>query len=160
MKTAKQQAIEKIVSDYYDNYPIIKPFVQSDGYFPITNGYINNLNEHVKAFYKSLDGIDYLQSEDHEEYNSHFRPKDLTKLIADVKQNNGWIRIDSEDDLPKGSLDCMMIVSGFDDIKIGWFDTFLSKEKPSFLYKENKQIWEYKNVTHYKPITPELKPIW
>lgn len=85
----------------------------------------------------------------------------VPKSLLPIENNNGWIRIEPDgSNLPNNSLDCKMIVSGLKGIKIGWFDTFLSKEKPTFLYKENKQIWEYKNVTHYKPIEVELMPIY
>lgn len=139
MKTAKQQAIE---AAYGKHFEYLEPFINENG-------------EVCKAMcpdeYQNIFGNVFWDN-----LNGQWWPKSITG----IRNNNGWIKIESEDDLPKESLDCMMIVAGFSDIKIGWFDTFLSKEKPAFLYKENKHIWEYKNVTHYKPITPELKPLY
>lgn len=158
---AKQEAIKKSVNDYYDNYPLVKPYVQGNGYFPITNGYISNLNDDVKAFYKSLDGVDYLQAEDHEKYNSHFRPKELSKIIANVETNNGWIRIEPDgSNLPKKDIDCHIIIKSSGNVRVtrfylknfkGWNNVFTSDHVIGV-------GWE--NVTHYKPIEKELLPIY
>lgn len=148
-KQAEQEAIKKSVNDYYDNYPLVKPYVQGNGYFPITNGYISNLNDDVKAFYKSLDGVDYLQAEDHEKYNSHFRPKELSKIIANVETNNGWIRIEPDgSNLPERCFSTMWLT--FD--KNNYVDKFNS----------NGVIRMFKkgDITHYKPIEKELLPIY
>lgn len=145
---AKQEAIRKIVDDYYDNYPLIKPYVQSNGYFPITNGYISNLDENVREFYKSLDGIDYLQAEDHEEYNSHFRPKDLSLLIHAVETNHLWIRIEPDgSNLPESG---RYKVADINNTEIN----------STFSCKFVKNAFNAGIITHYKPIEQEPLPIW
>lgn len=155
-KTAKQQAIEKAISDYYDNYPLVKPYVQDgNGYFPITNGYISNLNDDVKSFYKSLDGIDYLQAEDHEEYNSHFRPKELSDLLAKVETNNNWIRIESEEDLP---------ITSPQLYKVYRDKSLIGRDSLDFSYSYSSvkvgTLYNQRLITHYKPIELELLPIY
>lgn len=148
-KQAKQEAIKKSVNDYYDNYPLVKPYVQGNGYFPITNGYISNLNDDVKAFYKSLDGVDYLQAEDHEKYNSHFRPKELSKIIADIETNNGWTRIEPDgSNLPDKATTLRFITRG-------------GNIENCFFTNDRQCLNYYSRLfTHYKPIEKELLPIY
>jgi len=146
MKTneqAKREAIKKIVSDYYDKYPEVKPFVQSNGFFPITNGYVSNLHEDVRDFYHFKEKV-FMSAEDHEDYYSHFIPKELNDLIEEVDNNNGWIRIEPDrSNLPEP----------------GEYRWLFESGSMSNFYYEPGDIMSTK-LTHYKQITPELKPIY
>lgn len=146
---AKQEAIKNAWKDLYIEFNN-RECIDSNGYVNWGNYFIQDVEEHPSDF-----GFD--PDKDIEWNGTKWRPVTLSGL----HDNNGWTRIEPDgSNLPNESLDCKMIVSGIKDIKTGWFDTFLSKEKPAFLYKEDGQIWEYKYVTHYKAIEPELKPIY
>ncbi len=72
-----------------------------------------------------------------------FRPKSL----QGIENNNGWIKIESEADLPN---------------EYGYYFAFdnLSNDVNIILFSpENKVNW-IDNVTHYQPITKPLKPIY
>jgi len=73
-----------------------------------------------------------------------WRPKSL----QGIENNNGWIRIESESDLPKKDIDCHII---FSDGKIRC-DRFLINYK-------NFITSHYKNITYYQPIIKPQPPI-
>jgi len=80
-----------------------------------------------------------------------WRPKSLQNL----ETNNGWVRIESEEDLPKAGNELYdVIVDGKKFRKPCFFD------EGEFVYHSNKNIWKCQNITHYKPIEPELLPIY
>lgn len=68
-----------------------------------------------------------------------------------IKNNNGWIKIENEDDLPEECELCFIVING----KIG-----IASYRNTF---GNKEFWTYEmsidisNVSHYKIlIKPEL----
>ena len=60
--------------------------------------------------------------------------------------NNGWIKINSEEDLPKF---------------IGQYFVFNS-QKSDIYYFENNTFWknQWKNITHYQPILKPQPPLY
>lgn len=72
----------------------------------------------------------------------YWRPKTL----EGIKNNNGWILIKSEADLPKESYNYWIMQSD------GLIQTL--KE-----YEENKKYWNI-HPTHYQPITKPNLPLW
>lgn len=148
---AKQEAIRKIVSDYYEKYPLVKPFVQDNGWFPISNGYTSNLHKDVKDFYNSVNKV-FISAEDHEEYFSHFMPKELNELIEAVEYNQGWIRIE-----PDGS---NLPTSGIFRVFNNNPEMIFASSNDRFDSDDVGELFEDGDITHYKPITPELPPVY
>lgn len=77
-----------------------------------------------------------------------YRPKSL----AGIENNRGWIRIESEADLPNED--------GWHWIKYlgDEFVCFWANHKYCFVDNDNSYF--LKNVTHYQPIIKPLKPIY
>jgi len=63
------------------------------------------------------------------------------------KDNNGWIKIESEADLPKA---------------YGYYFEFdnLSNDVNIIQFRLENIVYWIENVTHYQPITKPLKPIY
>lgn len=68
------------------------------------------------------------------------------KSLSGIETNNGWIRIDSETDLPKKQGNYWACING--EIQSVWFE-------PCELYND---MW--RNVTHYQPIIKPEFPIY
>ena len=127
---AKQEAIKKAYSEYWEK---VKDDVDNDGYID---------NSIPKFRFGQLKNLDL-------EYKNDvlFRPKSL----QGIENNNGWIKIESEKDLPK--------VSGLyfgKDYEFGtdmmYFDFETKKWEDSNGYLQN--------VTHYQPIEKLKPPIY
>lgn len=79
----------------------------------------------------------------------YWRPKSLNG----IEENNGWIKIESESDLPKELEKIYFIIKGYEErICIGYYchDLFWDLNEDY-----SKQI-----VTHYQPIQKPLLPIY
>lgn len=92
MKTAKQEAIEKAYGEHWD---IVGKHVDGDGYLHHPKGgevtfepFIGFMDEHPTK--------------------DAYRPKSLSC----IETNNGWIRIESEEDLPNDAGYCDCIIDG------------------------------------------------
>lgn len=141
-KTAKQQAIEKA---FGDKWHLFTPEYQEH---LLTKKHWVDMS--VK--YGALSGKDYYRSPtpqrlgfmDEIEINFEFwRPKSL----QGIETNNGWFRIESEEDLPRQD---------------GEYRCFTKKRNISeFTFLKNAtEKWWMDRITHYKPIEPELLPIY
>lgn len=71
------------------------------------------------------------------------RPKSLQV----IETNNGWIKIESENDLPKKGSNCHFI------LKNGFSGIFVDLDDSEYLTLRNRG-------THYQPIEKPLKPIY
>lgn len=78
---------------------------------------------------------------------SHIRPKSL----AGIENNNGWIRIESEADLPTEEVDCYVFY-GEKLMTIAVWDNRLK----SFF----SGVRKLKNITHYQQIVMPKKPVY
>lgn len=89
-------------------------------------------------------GIAYfLATSDGEFIDCKIRPKSL----QGIEDNNGWIRIESEEDLPKKGANCHFI------LKNGVCGIFVDIGDSEYLTLRNRG-------THYQPIEEPLKPIY
>lgn len=80
-----------------------------------------------------------------EHTDEYSRPKSL----QGIEDNNGWIKIESEDDLPKENNEYYWTITENDkDIKERWFNKFFNEYEG-----EGK-------VTHYQPIIKPKPPIY
>ena len=75
-----------------------------------------------------------------------YRPK----YLKGIENNNGWISINSEDDLPKESDTYWCILN--DNATMLWFD-FEDKEF-------EKEIYHNLKPTHYQPINKPQSPLY
>lgn len=149
MKT-KEEVIKEAWGVLWDN---VKSFIDKNGYveFP-TNA------ERQDIFWKNGD-YDYFQTEDRLGYNGEpvgvqrFRPQSL----AGIENNNGWIKIESEEDLPNKEYGhCFMILKGY--IIYGGFRRY-SKDTFYFFNSAGEGILQ-SNITHYQLIETPKPPIY
>lgn len=146
MKT-KEEAIQEAYGEYWDELPLE---VQKEALEK--NGFINS-NKWLGGFgntliFKKLRGIplDCMDNYD-STYCYYFRPKSL----QGIENNNGWIRIESDDDLPKEK---------------SFFNACYFNEKNDHImfygisHYELISLFEEKNITHYKPFERLKPPIY
>lgn len=120
---------EKIKEAYGKYYPQLKDAIDE-------NGWSSNWNH-----FASVETILFAK-EDIEKSKGKWRLKSL----QGIEDNNGWVKIESEDDLPKESGDYYVIHSG----SINYYPM---AEKELFI----KWIGVY---SHYQPITKPQPPIY
>lgn len=79
---------------------------------------------------------------------SCFRPKSL----RGIQNNNGWIKIETEADLPiDRTQDYLVVVDGLK----GYREAFYDREKWCYSVTDsegNKTVFSYDNVTHWRPL--------
>ena len=127
---AKQEAIKNAYVEYWEN---VKDYVDNDGWID------NSIPKFTFGQLKNLD-LEYKN-------DVFFRPKSL----QGIENNNGWIKIESEEDLPKNDMYVHIIFNKKVNI------AFLCNGE---LYNPNKVKYYKKGVTHYKPIEESTLPIY
>lgn len=73
--------------------------------------------------------------------------------LLGIEDNNGWIKIQSENDLPKNQIRC---ITGLMYNKNNFIYGFEEEKTPEVL----KDLWELNEITHYKPIEKQKQPIY
>lgn len=147
MKT-KEELIKESWGGLWDN---VKSFIDKNGFveFP-TNA------ERQDIFWKNGD-YDYFQTEDRLGYNGEsvgvqmFRPKSL----AGIENNNGWIKIESEEDFPKEDCECWIFFPDNLDIMHAYFTidyNVFTRDGHGNLYQ--------RCFTHYQLIVKPKPPIY
>jgi hypothetical protein len=126
------------------NYNFIKQFLNENG-FTNRGKYhwlINNFSkEYIKDnFYVTIE-IDN---------DKLFRPKSL----QDIENNNGWISVLSENDLPSENKSCWVKIK---DTEVNTPFWYRSSDKT---FQFNGLVYGIKDVTHYQPITKPQPPIY
>ena len=134
--TTKQLKIQEAYGEYYD---MAKNFIDENGYCKMYDAYIkispNFLEYGMTKEYADKNTDKKLDSNS----NLTWRPKSL----RGIENNNEWIRIESEDNLPKES---------------GWYDFQVYPQrayKPNPTYWHNgatKIGWFIETYTHYQII--------
>ena len=123
---AKQEAIKNAYVEYWEN---VKDYVDNDGWID------NSIPKFTFGQLKNLD-LEYKN-------DVFFRPKSL----QGIENNNGWVKIESETDLPKN--------------KNVWICTSNNRVLISSKAALN---WILKNpdnkITHYQPIEKPKPPIY
>lgn len=95
---SKHKAIEEAYGEFYND---LKDFIDENGWCR---------NRKIRGFYNQLREV-----QNHPTINYWFRPLSL----QGIENNNGWIKIESEDDLPKSVTDCWFEKKKDGDIEIG-----------------------------------------
>ena len=124
---AKQEAIKKAYGEYWEN---VKDYVDENGwiYFVRSNGF-------------RLDGK---IPQEVDSYNGKFRPKSL----QGIENNNGWIKIESKDDLPKEEGNYFIVRSN-NEVGTSYF-----------IPNNDFSAIDWRNITHYQPIEKPKLPIY
>lgn len=138
METKKAEAIRNAYGEYWEK---VKDKVDEEGWF-----YYYSMDYLTKSKNYSL--THYLRC-DEDIYKLANRPKSL----QGIENNNGWIRIDGEEDLPKESGDYWVYE------KNGAMGIRLYLSVPQKWGEYEMEIEEPK-VTHYQPIVKPEKPIY
>ena len=128
---AKQEAIKKA---YYNNWDKVKDYVDE-------NGWIFWSDKNPIGIYNNR----YLEYK--EENPNYWRPKSL----QGIENNNGWIKIESEADLPKNNDDYWVITNIKDDEV---------QQLSNLIVIRCLNLEKNIKVTHYKPIEKPKPPIY
>lgn len=125
--------IEKIQEAYGENWEKVKDFVYENGWCSTRKNIdFENIRQSFEIEYKRFTTY-------------HWRPISL----KGIETNRGWIKIESEADLPKTEDE---------------FWVFDNKGNCEKLIKQigldSNSYWWMKNVTHYQPIIKPLPPIY
>lgn len=141
---------EVIKNAYGEHWETVKDYVDENGWF--------ELKKVVGTFWETKLELDIIESP------RRVRPKSL----QGIENNNGWIKIESEADLPKDHeinyfIPCNFLERAF----IGFIDRksnevyFLDE---SFEVRKNTCVylnsWLPSQITHYQPINKPLKPLY
>lgn len=141
---AKQEAIKKA---YGESYELCRPFIDKNGWCVV----FKDCDEKFKGIAGNQTHFQENEIEGGQCTHSihgkgiSFKPKSL----GDIEHNNGWIRIEpDESNLP-------------DD------ETFRYKvckgeiiHNSTYNLRETLELHKIYELTHYKPIEPELRPIY
>lgn len=74
--------------------------------------------------------------------------------LQGIETNNGWIKLESEDDFPEDNVTCLIIDKNFGIISGKWINAPTEKQQV-----EAKKYW-LENATHYQPIEKPKPPIY
>ena len=127
---AKQEAIKKAYSEYWEK---VKDYVDNDGYID------NSIPKFTFGQVKNLD-LEYKN-------DVFFRPKSL----QGIENNNGWIKVESEADLPKNDDDYWVMTSIKDDEV---------QQLSNLIVIRCLNLEKNIKITHYKPIEKPKSPIY
>jgi len=146
----KQEKIQEAYGTYWEE---LKNRVDENGWFKVSDyrermSFIETANDSGFLIYnhfftgKCEGGIDYL------------RPAS----ISGIQHNNGWIKIESESDLPKEDCRCEFIRFSGKQL-YGRFENIMGG-----LFVDESMIFEHpdrtESTTHWKPILTSVKPIY
>lgn len=131
----KEEIIKEAYGNYYDS---LKPYIGE-------NGEIYQMriidNEDPDIIYENvICELNMIRN------NAMLRPKSL----QGIEDNNGWTKINSEDDLPEEDLQCWLIDEEF-GMDIGYF----SFQTKTWFCDEVKQF-----TTHYQKIIKPKPPLY
>jgi len=137
MTTAKQQAIINAYGEFWEK---VKDFVDEDGWI------------------KFSDDKEIIRYEYHSDGNIMCNPLDINKWrpkqLAGIENNNGWIKIESEADLPEETTECHFINKNNKIIYCGTYHYKLIEFRCGIIHLT------FDKVTHYQPIQKPLQPIY
>lgn len=136
METKKEESIRKEYGEYWEqlSQQAKKCDLEHNGYIPPIISGIGNIPREFVTFNDLC-----------------FRPR----TIVGIEHNNGWIRIESEEDLPKDQLNGDLFEVGLLDDE-GNF----THERKRCSGKSVKWMWDKKLITHYQPIVKPKPPIY
>ena len=136
----KEEVIKKA---WGKNYEEFKDHIDSDGWARYPHFQKHEMIEDVRPIEFRSQGTD-------------FRPKSL----QGIENNNGWIKIESEEDLPnEDGLECYIIGKYHDALPlVAVFDSRHGDGKR--FYNMNGDVWSKDVITHYQPIIKPKPPLY
>lgn len=138
----KQEVIRKAYGEYWEQ---VKDYVDQYGRLTYQQCWdIWKGDDAESHFYKVI--LEDKALELRNDYEGCYQPKSL----QGIENNNGWIKIESEADLPIGLVECYVYD---DDVDITYFTFNFSSNNDYLFIKEQ-------GITHYQPIIKPLKPIY
>jgi len=126
----KQEVIKKAYGEHWET---VKDYVYENGWFEV--------KKVVGSFWETKLELDVVESP------RRVRPKSL----QGIENNNGWIKIESEADLPKEEVDYWCINMGVLEHLTFYQGKF---------YDESHSYNPITYITHYQPIQKPLKPLY
>lgn len=133
MKT-KQQAIQEAYGRFYD---------AKKRHYSV-NGWSNPESYTEQEMYEMMQEINM-------EFGEHrCRPKSL----QGIENNNGWIRIETEDDLPKDLTKCHFIIRGYEN------NHYMGHYYDGLFWNSHNEAYSWQVVSHYQPIEKPKPPIY
>lgn len=136
MKT-KEQAIKEAYKEYWDE---VKDYVDENGL----------LDKQVFSNHKGISYEDISNKISFIHYGNFCIPKSL----KGIEVNNGWIKIESDNDLPKEDCDCH-----FKTYSNNYFLGKYVKDTDNFINIFYSKV-HYGDVSHYKQIENPKEPIY
>ncbi|MDM1042155.1 MULTISPECIES: hypothetical protein [Empedobacter] len=131
---------EKIKDAWGDYYLDVKEQIDEYGLVSekfLTNNQCKTLNDDLSIeIYSPNEGYYF------------YRPNSL----QGIETNNGWIKIESEDDLPKYIVDCWIIYK--DKICLSLY------QSKHFVLKSEFSLLPFNLISHYQPIERPKPPIY
>lgn len=88
------------------------------------------------------------------DYEQHLEDCYVSILDSEYENNNGWIKLESEDDFPEDNVTCWIIDKNLGIVSGKWINAPTEKQQV-----EAKNYW-LENATHYQVIEEPLKPIY
>lgn len=88
--------------------------------------------------------------------NVKIRPKSL----QGIEDNNGWVKVESEEDLPKENIDCFYITKYSKDVIVGCFRLKSYKGWKNMFTVDHNIAVGLGHVTHYQTIEKPKLPIY
>lgn len=125
----KQEKIQEAYGEYFEE---IKPWINENGWFD------------KNSFYKKIFSFNYGEID---VLFSHCKYLMTPKSIIGIENNNGWVNIESEADLPTIEYE-LYFVNG-DNCSIH-----------QCVYHEGIKDYWLENLTHYQPIQKPQPPIY
>lgn len=132
---------EVIENAYGDHFEEMKPFIDENGWFDKNSFYNNKFSFNYEQLDKSFSHKD-----------DFMRPPELNN----IENNNGWIKIESEADLPKTPYGYYHICTKkpiYENSSNIGIDEFWQNDL-------NKKQWWLDNVHHYQPIQKPNPPLY
>ena len=133
----KQEKIQEAYGKFYDEMNL---WIDENGWFNKNAFY----QEEFKFKYQDLDM-----------FFSHLGDFMIPESIIGITNNNGWIKIESEEDLPKNN--------GSYFTKTNYCKETIERDYPIFTKSmsiEDERKWWLENITHYQPIVKPNEPLY
>ena len=148
---------EIIQEAYGEHWETIKNYVDKNGWLDLSIAISKNIGEIGSKTYQ-FKGL---------EKGNHKYCRILA--LSEIEENKGWIKINSEDDLPKEDMECFYILeipqrysNAGKKINIGSFKfgKNIMSQQENYFTMDNFFYHRFPSVTHYQPIIKPNEPLY
>lgn len=137
MSKTKQEVIEQAYGDHWSS---VASSVDENGWCESHEAFIPARH---RVAYLKITPKEYLRKGS---YHTHWRPG----ALSGIETNNGWIKIESLDDLPENGLMYKVV---HDNGRIGF-----SKDTSGWVFTDEEGF--YASITHYKIYIEDQSPLY